>query len=70
MEDKLKKLFDYQKFAKNDRLEKMAREADARVGAMISDEDLADVNAAGQIEDVRCKRGERNVLSEKQFDNQ
>ena len=49
MEKKLKKLFDFQRFAKNEKLEKLIRETESRYAAELSDEDLSGVNAAGEI---------------------
>lgn len=50
MEKKLKKLFDYQRFEKNSRLKKLIRETENRQAAELSDEDLASVSAAGEID--------------------
>ena len=69
MKNKLKQLFDYQSFAGNARLEQMAADADAHAGTALSDADLADVNAAGEIEDIRSKRAEQNLDTEHQLDN-
>ena len=52
MENKLKKLFDYQQFEKNEKLEKLIRETESRYAAELSDDDLSLVNAAG--EPVTC----------------
>ena len=49
MEKKLKKLFDYQRFEKNERLEKTIKETESRYKGELSDEDLAFVAAAGNI---------------------
>lgn len=49
MENKLKKLFDYQKFEQNDRLAKLIAETEVRQAAEVSDDDLAFVAAAGNI---------------------
>ena len=46
-EQKLKKLFDFQKFEKNQKLSKMIKEAESG-GIKLSDEDLSFVNAAGE----------------------
>ena len=70
MENKLKKLFDYQRFAKNGRVDKMANEADARADAAISDDDLAGVNAAGQIENIRAKDEQKNFADTSKTDAQ
>ena len=47
MEQKLKRLFDYQKFQRNSRLEAMLAEAEGRC-AEVDDEALELVNAAGE----------------------
>lgn len=49
MENKLKKLFEYQKFEQNERLAKLIAETEARQAAEISDDDLEMVAAAGEI---------------------
>ena len=50
MEKKLKKLFDYQKFEKNPRLQKLIGESEARLeAAELSDESLEKVSAAGEL---------------------
>lgn len=50
MEKKLKKLFDYQRFEKNERLEKIIEETESRYAQELSDDDLSLVNAAGEPE--------------------
>lgn len=47
MENELEKLFDYQRFEKSDRLEKLISETEHRYPKELSDEDLFFVNAAG-----------------------
>lgn len=47
MENKLKKLFDFQKFEKNGKLEKQVGETESRYAAELSDDELSLVNAAG-----------------------
>lgn len=47
MEKKLKRLFDYQKFENNPRLEAMLSEAEGRYEGGLSDEDMELVSAAG-----------------------
>ena len=47
MESKLKKLFDYQKFEKNESLEKFISETEGRYAGELSDDSLSRVNAAG-----------------------
>ena len=49
MEKKLKKLFDYQRFEKNERLEKIIKKTESRYGGELSDDDLSLVNAVGEI---------------------
>ena len=49
MENKLKRLFEYQKFEQNERLAKLIAETEARQAAEISDDDLELVAAAGDI---------------------
>ena len=49
MENKLKKLFEYQKFEQNDRLAKLIAETESRQAAELSDDDLTFVAAAGNI---------------------
>lgn len=47
MEQKLKRLFDYQRFQKNSRLEAMLAEAEGRYAGGLTDETLELVSAAG-----------------------
>lgn len=49
MENKLRKLFEYQCFENNSRLEKLINETESRYAAALSDDDLFMVNAAGVI---------------------
>lgn len=53
MEKELKKLFDYQRFEKNERLEKLIRETESRYATELSDDDLSLVNAAGEPENIQ-----------------
>lgn len=48
MENKLKKLFDYQRFEKNEKLEKLIQETENAYVAELSDDALSFVNAAGE----------------------
>lgn len=48
MEQKLKRLFDYQKFQKNPRLKAMLADAEGRYEGSLSDDDLELVSAAGE----------------------
>lgn len=57
MENKLKKMFEYQRFENNPRLAKLISETESRYGAEISDDDLFMVNAAGDI-DISDKKDE------------
>ena len=50
MENKLKKLFDYQRFEKNANLERFISETECRYTKRLSDDDLSKVNAAREIE--------------------
>lgn len=70
MKTKLKKLFDYQAFAGNARIEKLAKDADTHVGAALSDDDLAGVNAAGQIENIRAQSEQKNFADTSKTDAQ
>ena len=49
MEGKLNRLFDYQRFENNARLRALIQETEDRCGRALSDEDLAMVNAAGDM---------------------
>lgn len=57
MENKLKKLFDCQRFEQNEHLAKLIDETGARNAADISDDDLAFVAAAGESDITADKRG-------------
>lgn len=50
MENRLKKLFDYQRFEKNRKLEELIRETESRDAVELSDDSLAFVNAAGSTD--------------------
>ncbi len=49
MENKLKKLFEYQKFEKNAKLDALIAGTHSRYGEALSDDDLEMVAAAGEI---------------------
>ena len=49
MEKKLKKLFDYQRFAGNPHLARIISETEDRYGKELSDDSLAQVSAAGEV---------------------
>ena len=53
MDKKLKMLFDYQRFEKNQRLEELIRETESRYAKELSEEDLSLVSAAGEIKEER-----------------
>ena len=61
MENKLKKLFEYQKFEQNERLAKLIAETEARQAAEISDDDLEMVAAAGEITEISIGEKEINI---------
>ena len=48
MKNNLKSLFDYQRFEKNEHLEKLIGESENRCAKELSDDDLTLVNAAGE----------------------
>lgn len=48
MEKKLKILFDFQRFEKNERLEALASQTDSRYGNELPDDSLELVSAAGE----------------------
>ena len=48
MEKKLKSFFDFMRFEKNSRIEKMMQQAEERYPYELSDNDLADIFAAGE----------------------
>ena len=58
MEKKLKKLFDYQRFEQNAKLEKLIQETENRYAKELSEEDLSLVSAAGEI------KGEQNKFTD------
>lgn len=49
MENRLKALFDYQKFENNESLNALIMETQARLGTELSDDALSMVSAAGDI---------------------
>ncbi len=60
IEQKLKKLFDFQKFEKNNRLESLAEETEME-GRLLTEEELSLVTAAGEI-------GAENPVNWESFD--
>ncbi len=48
----ISRIFDFQRFAQNDRLAKIISDVECHYGAALSDDDLTCVNAAGEIESV------------------
>ena len=57
MEKILRQLFDFQRFAGNERLEILIKQAEASYERALSDEDKGLVNAAGEPESRRGKKG-------------
>lgn len=53
MSDRLKSLFEYQKFEKNDKLDKLIKETEGRTLDRLSDDALDMVNAAGNIGKIK-----------------
>lgn len=53
MEEKLKRLFEYQKFEQNRRIARLIGETEARQIAELSDDDLKFVAAAGDASDIK-----------------
>lgn len=49
MENKLKRLFDYQRFEQNGSLERLIAETENRCARALSDEELSSVSAAGEF---------------------
>lgn len=49
MENRLNKLFEFQKFENNARLARLIQETELRYGSALSDDDLDMVSAAGEI---------------------
>ena len=64
LESRLKTLFDFQRFAGNARLAKIIKETESKYKKsnlyVLSDSDLASVNAAGEVDGLRARhlRGE------------
>ena len=61
MEEKLKKLFDYQRFERNPQIARFIMEAENRKAVALSDDDLDMVAAAG--EDAFIDPNEDDMLS-------
>lgn len=49
MENRLKSLFEFQKFENNSRLAKLVRDTELRYGAELTDDELSMVSAAGDV---------------------
>ena len=56
----LKKLFDFQRFEQNPRLERLIREAEGD-GAALSDDELSLVSAAGEVNTVRLPQNPKDI---------
>ena len=71
MEKKLKRLLDYQRFEKNEKLEKLIRETESRYAKELSDDDLSLVSAAGEetspAEEPPHRRKQRQRRSGKSY---
>ena len=65
MEDKLKKLFGFQRFEQNETLEKLIQETESRYAAELSDDDLALVNAAGEPENGGTTAAKAEIVKSK-----
>ena len=65
MEKMLEKLMDYQKMEQDPRLAKMIRDTESRFAAMLSDDDLAFVNAAGTGDRPEPEKKRRPETDEK-----
>ncbi len=62
MENKLSRLFDYQKYAPNDKLSSIIRDVESRYSLDIqelSDDELGMLNAAGTPEAMRVRQDKR-----------
>ena len=67
MENKLKKLFEYQKFEKNAKLDALIAQTHSRYGEALSDDDLEMVAAAGEITEISI--GEKKInIGDHSFD--
>lgn len=53
MENKLKSLFEYQKFENNSRLAKLIRETESRYGTELSEDELSMISAAGDMDSMQ-----------------
>lgn len=56
MDKKLRTMFDYQRFAKSEKLAKVIAETESRYGNALSDEELEMVSAAGDTGTEKFKR--------------
>lgn len=62
MERKLKSLFEYQRFEKNEDLEAIIKETENRYNFELSDEDLFYVSAAGNPFEQNAKKDDEGKL--------
>ena len=58
MEERLKQLFDFQRFERNARLASLIEKTEQRYGHILFDEDLEWVSAAGDLDAQQIKKGE------------
>ena len=60
IEEKLRLLFEFQKFSENLRLAEMMDEPEKRYGKTLSDEELEQVNAAGELVPFESRENNSN----------
>lgn len=56
MENKLKNLFEFQRFEKNSQLQALIDDTHSRAAQALSDDDLDFVNAAGEIDTMLAEK--------------
>ena len=72
MENKLARLFDYQKFAPNDKLSAIIKDVESRYSAdieVLSDDELSMLNAAGSVDSLMKRTSEKNAVMAKNSKN-
>ena len=68
MENKLARLFDYQKFAPNDKLASIIADVESRYQTdieVLSDDELGMLNAAGSVDTLMKRTAEKNSKNSK-----
>jgi len=68
MSNKISQIFDYEKFSKNDKIESMIGDIDARYGRKLSEDELDQVAAAGIVDDVKKLLGIGKTAAGLRFD--